>query len=35
MQNLAYDDILGRDFLQNNGFIIDLVDGTLSLSIEM
>lgn len=30
MQNLAYDVILGRDFFQKNGALIDLVDGTLS-----
>ena len=30
MQNLAYDAILGRDFLQKNGALIDLVDSTLS-----
>ena len=30
MQNLAYDAILGRDFLQKNGAQIDLVDNTLS-----
>ena len=30
MHNLAYDAILGRDFLQNNGALIDLVDSTLS-----
>jgi len=30
MQNLTYDAILGRDFLQKNGALIDLVDGTLS-----
>ena len=30
MQNLAYDAILGRDFLQENGALIDLVDSTLS-----
>ena len=30
MQNLAYDAILGRDFLQNNGALIDLVGSTLS-----
>lgn len=30
MQNLAYDAILGRDFLQMNGALIDLVDSTLS-----
>ena len=30
MQHLAYDAILGRDFLQNNGALIDLVDNTLS-----
>ena len=30
MQNLTYDAILGRDFLQNNGAQIDLVDSTLS-----
>ena len=30
MQNLAYDAILGRDILQKNGALIDLVDSTLS-----
>ena len=30
MQHLAYDAILGRDFLQKNGALIDLVDSTLS-----
>ena len=30
MQNLAYDAILGRDFLQKHGTLIDLVDSTLS-----
>ena len=30
MQNLAYDAILGRDFLQKNGALIDLADSTLS-----
>ena len=30
MQNLAYDAILGRDFLQKNGALIDLLDSTLS-----
>ena len=30
MQNLVYDAILGRDFLQRNGALIDLVDSTLS-----
>ena len=30
MQNLTYDAILGRDFLQKNGALIDLVDGNLS-----
>ena len=30
MQNLAYDAILGRDFLQKNGALIDLVESTLS-----
>lgn len=30
MQNLAYDAILGRDFLQRNGALIDLVGSTLS-----
>ena len=30
MQNLAYDAILGRDFLQKNGALIDLVDRTLT-----
>jgi len=32
MQNLAYDAILGRDFLQKNGALIYLVDGTLSFN---
>ena len=30
MQNLAYDAILGRNFLQDNGALIDLVNNTLS-----
>ena len=30
MQNLAYDAILGRDFLQKNGALIDVADSTLS-----
>ena len=30
MQNLTYDVILGRDFLQKNGALIDLVESTLS-----
>ena len=30
MQNLVYDVIVGRDFLQRNGALIDLVDSTLS-----
>ena len=32
MQNLAYGAILGRDFLQKNGALIDLVDSTLSFN---
>lgn len=32
MENLAYNAILGRDFLQENGALIDLEESTLSFN---